>query len=158
MKLTKHLTEDQITVAVVDRSDLDRPVREHLAQCPDCSRRLEELAGDLALIGSLARRATPDKRLEARPEAWLDRFLRAWRPAAAGLVAAGLLIAGAWLWPGGPESPVRPDRIVARNQIPALVGSDSTMSDFHDFMVGSQVSALQGDFGDFLLAQADGNG
>ena len=164
MKYKRHLTEDEITIAAVDRADLGRAAREHLAQCRDCSRRLEELIGGLTAIGSLARRATPDNRLGARPESWLDRFIRAWRPAAAGLVAAGLLVAGVWLWPGHSGSPARPGPDVARQPTDArqsgvaLVGLDSTMSDFHDFVVGPQVSTLQGDFGNFLVAQTDRNG
>lgn len=100
-----------------------RAFEEHLASCPDCRARVDDLRGTAAMLALLPRSEAELSAADAVPEPMPDTLLpgllrraqgerrrRRWLTAAAGAVAAACLIALAIvLWPGGgSSSPPRP--------------------------------------------------
>ena len=55
----KHLDDDQIIKAVVDRADLDRQLQQHLEGCRRCQSQIEALTLDLGKIAHIAAESSP---------------------------------------------------------------------------------------------------
>ena len=56
---TKHLTEEQITWAIIDENELPQMAKDHLVRCQMCSRKVESLTSSLGKIGKLAAESVP---------------------------------------------------------------------------------------------------
>ena len=109
----RHLNEDLLAIAVIDKTDLPASFRKHLDTCPQCRDSLQAFEQDLRRIGQLAEAFTPQLSRPVRlpvaekygiPGRLYDR--RGWIGAA---VAALLIISLIW-WTGDvgihPESGV----------------------------------------------------
>lgn len=57
--ISSHLSEEQISAAVMDEAGLDGEVRSHLLECSACRDKKENLEGKLARFGQLSREYTP---------------------------------------------------------------------------------------------------
>lgn len=57
--IEKHLTQDQLIMAVVDEDDLDSTSAAHLSICPDCRLRLQQMTQKLDKLEELARKTAP---------------------------------------------------------------------------------------------------
>ncbi len=55
-----HLDEDQLIRALVDETDLDQVLQEHLSQCPQCSAGKRQIEKDIERLGQMAERFSPD--------------------------------------------------------------------------------------------------
>jgi hypothetical protein len=108
-----HLDSDQLLKAVVGESDLPRPLRAHLKQCPVCRQEVDRLAARFGAIGKMARDISPDAlgrvRLpERRRRFFLGRRIGL-RPALGMAVAMVLLVMMALYQPFGHRSSPLPE-------------------------------------------------
>lgn len=55
----RHLNEDLLAIAVIDKTDLPKSWQAHLAACPRCSKSLQAFEQDLQYIGEMAEAFTP---------------------------------------------------------------------------------------------------
>ncbi len=93
-----HLDNDQLVRAVVDETDLSAPLRDHLAQCPECLSARQRLEQDLAGLGRMADRMapSPSRKVSLTTVPASGRRARTWRfalgPALSTVLA--ILVAG----------------------------------------------------------------
>ncbi len=66
---TEHLSDEQITWAIIDQGELSGSARKHLARCDRCSGKVEAIKRSLARIGDQASRLVPPP----RPRPIIDR-------------------------------------------------------------------------------------
>lgn len=95
----KHLTEDQLIVAVVDENDLDDEAWRHLNACGKCLEKKNECERELAVLGRMAEEYAPSAgtvwHVRSKPAVF-----GAWRPAFAAAFTVLVLTAGiVWLKP-----------------------------------------------------------
>ncbi len=96
----KHLTYDELMVAMTDVSDLDRPQQVHLNACLHCQRQLEEMAHRFTRLGKMAEQMAPAPSQPFRVPA---RHATIWRwqfkPGVALGVLGVLIFAFTFWWP-----------------------------------------------------------
>jgi hypothetical protein len=95
----RHLDEDQLILAVIDKTDLPAEMQRHLEICPECQKETARLETDLETIGDLAAASTPKLSrsvvFTVEKRSFFDRVYpyRAWVAVAASIL---LLIAISW--------------------------------------------------------------
>ena len=96
-----HLDDEDVFVAVVDESDLPAGLQEHLSTCPECRKRKEAFAENLARLGQVAERLAPLPRrkvsipaAETRSPQW---WPWGWRRGMVAVMAAAAVVVVAWL-------------------------------------------------------------
>jgi len=98
----RHLTESRILHAVVDEADLLPPERSHLAVCPECRTRKDQVQAPLLRLGQLASRFSPKPSRRAfrftvpQKRFAFPGFSFGWRPAMASALGVLFVIAGLW--------------------------------------------------------------
>ena len=93
----RHLSEDEITKAVVDRNDLPADRREHLEDCAICRERVMRFESQLVEMGNLARNMAPlPSRSFRLPRAGIKRRWQLKPIMAAGVAALVLFAVVIW--------------------------------------------------------------
>ena len=153
-----HLSEREMDVALVDRSELSQEAREHLAHCPECRARVELLSAKLNTLGRLAREYSPRARNRfAVPEKKVRQgslFGRHMALAGGGALAlAFLAVLGLNVW--GPGVGLNQGRTVSTGQLELssvraeLVEVDP-ISPFHSFVMGQSTAVVNDEFLKFV--------
>lgn len=127
----RHLSRDNLLIALVDRSDLSGPQSDHLKECPACQKELDRIALRYDRLGKMAAQLAPAPsrsiRLSQRRTS-VSRYKL--RPFIAVGVTAAIILLMATLWPRNPAEipiPSSPQMVLSdrelMQQIDALVDS-----------------------------------
>ena len=105
----RHLSRDDLLIALVDPSDLSSHQAGHLKDCPVCRQELDRIALRYDRMGKLAAKLTP---APARPIRITERRSSAsryrWRPLMAAAVTGAVIVLMTTLWPRNPDQPTTP--------------------------------------------------
>jgi hypothetical protein len=113
---TKHLTQHQITMAVVDSADLSQAELEHLEACPLCLRDKKQLDESLNSLGHAANQMAPSlkKRIilptGKEPDSKISWFFN-WRGAFAMAVTVIFVMVVWWKTPIYPPVPIDKEKL-----------------------------------------------
>ncbi len=136
----RHLADDDVVVAAVERNDLSPVGREHLLSCPGCREKVEELAGNLGRMADMAREMAPHpserllrKRAAATRFVWLRPL-----PMAVATVAICLLAVVMWRV-ATPVGPVGTETVAMQE-----AAGNEWMLDGVDGLVGDSLSGTLG--------------
>jgi len=114
-----HLNEDHILTAMVDENDLPVMVREHLADCPQCRRAVDQFDEELSMLGHLAKEfsPTPEQPFSLPVEKERTAFRGAWKwKVSFGTAFSTLLILGVLWWSGMimiNPGPMKPEEVAS---------------------------------------------
>ena len=92
---TKHLTEEEITWAIVDKDELPQRAKEHLMQCQICSKKVEDFASSLGKIGKLATQSVhvpPPRGVFQRNKSEQRSIILPWRHLGLSAALVGMLL------------------------------------------------------------------
>ena len=160
----RHLSDDELALAVVDEEDLSVAFRNHLAACKMCRVRKEALEGDLARLGRLARELVPPPQRKVvlvegkRQRPWSRRLgLKLAGAVAAAALVLGLLLLRPGTTPDISTVPQDPMASGAASQLMLEVEAltENPLSTFHGFVIGESSSDLDDEFLDFLIPSSE---
>ena len=112
---SKHLSDHQMIIAVVDRADLPPQAARHLEGCRHCRSNIGQLDVELKKMAGLAQEMLPASNRRPLPVPLTSSrlYFRQW-PALVASMAAVLMLVGLWLWPSRtPHRPVMENRAIA---------------------------------------------
>ncbi|RLB14959.1 MAG: hypothetical protein DRG63_07650 [Deltaproteobacteria bacterium] len=163
----QHLTEDQITWALVDENDLPEPVKKHLERCPFCQERKHKLETSLNNVGELAARFSPVPRrrfMSERERHGLGWAISPWYRGVLTAALAGFLLVlifgGGRLWHPHSTSEITAVMEEMREdskfmaEVDALV--ENPLPQIYMEILGEGVVELDMDFMDFLVPDVIG--
>jgi hypothetical protein len=104
----RHLSRDDLLIALVDRSDLSNRQARHLKECPACQQELDRIAQRYDQLGKMATQLAPAPRRSIRlsqRRTTVSRYKL--RPLVAAGITAAVILLMTTLWPRNPaETPI----------------------------------------------------